>query len=230
MTDETRDGSTHYRMRDWLRDKYRVPPDVLKMPGGRKVTATVFMLLSYRNEARKDAYPSVGTLARLVGTSPNTIRAALHLAHDLGLLDWTERSGQSHVFTFPKLELAARGAKEPPPAKATKATPAAPIDESGLEPPDVDPKLPDFDWADMIAKDARFYHVLDGWQSMRKQILGQLGQGVPKDAIIAALKANKVLRPSWKIFKELEEHGESDIEKARKHGPPPRTRPMEGEA
>ena len=206
MTDETR-GNAYFTMANWLIHKYRVPPSVLTKPGGRKVIAVVFMLLFHRNEAREDAYPGVGTLARLIGTAPNTVRAALHLAHDLGLLDWTERSGQSHVFTFPKLELVARMQKGTPPAKVptTKAvpTPAPPVDETALEPPDVDPALPDFDWADMIAKDARFYHVLDGVRSVRKQLLYHLGQGMPKAAIIAAFKGNKAMRKSWEILEPL---------------------------
>ena len=190
MTDETR-GNAYFTMANWLIHKYRVPPSVLTKPGGRKVIAVVFMLLFHRNEAREDAYPGVGTLARLIGTAPNTVRAALHLAHDLGLIDWTERKGQSHVFTFPKLELAARTQKGTPPANATKAAPAAPVDETGLEPPSADMSLPDSEFAHMIAQNAHLFHVNQKYtHTFFKKVMSALQKGVEKLAITAAFKAN----------------------------------------
>jgi hypothetical protein len=81
-------------------------------------------------------------------------------------------------------------------------------DQTGLTPPDID-----YDWANMIAINAaqsgRFLDLTSGrdhHSSIRKQILGALGEGKSKAAITEALKAHMAsgaVRKSWDVLDEV---------------------------
>lgn len=85
---------------------------------------------------------------------------------------------------------------------------AQPSDETGLIRPDIDPNLPDFDWAEDVARAAaESGHFCDRISSIRKQILKALGRGIAKDAVVSALKKHEkasVLLDSWDVLDALE--------------------------
>lgn len=213
-------AGSYFDVRNWLRDKWAIPDEVLGKPGGRKVRIVVWVLWSFGGGSGQ-GYASIPTLAYIIGSSEATVRRALRLACDMKMLKAAGKYQHGTViYEFPFVDRAVReiAAEAEHPTKrrvrVKEKTQApverVPVDETGLIPPAVDPSLPDYDWAQGIADQTRFFHVLDGRQSCLKQVLYALGQlraheslDERKAAIVSAFKANgiaKTLRKSWEIL------------------------------
>lgn len=161
------------------------------------------MLCVVRRANRKGLTPAVGMrqLAQDSGLSKSTVAASIHAARGAGFLR-SVASGQRHTNLY---ELRVPGMPLRPECSEEEISIAAPADDAGFDRPDIDPNLPDFDWATNIANDCRLFRVMDGARSVRKQVLYFLGKGMSRDAVIAAFKANGAagqLHKSWEILEE----------------------------
>lgn len=211
------EDAAYFDVRNWLRDEWEIPPDVLDKPGGGKVRIVTWVLWSFGGGTGR-GYASVPTLARIVGSSEATVRRALRLACEIGALKViTERPGQTTMYEFPSVAHAKGETKNNPPVVKAPVNPkppitAEPVDETGLEPPDIPSASSNFEWADWYGKQATLCGFIDGYHSTRKQIVYLLDNSVKREAILAAMGAHKKTRKLAKSWQVLGPLGPTDDE------------------